>query len=573
MKKRVFLILFLIITPILNATIYKDSGAFGSLGLSYLSDKYSSDSTESSSENFLQEYKLGYKGIIYSPKLLDYSILGTLRYEDISTDISGVASDTKSDSQDYKINLNFLRESKIPFKVYAQKSDRPISVVYANTVNRSLQDSQSAGISGAVNLNIFDLTYSVSSFSGKYESLLSTEIRDTKTYRTSLRKNEKNYSFQLNYSNVKQIIEKEYVDGNKTILQSAESNIDLRYVWGISDALKLNTYSYYRDNEAFSTATASASVNLSWNPKTEHRGSISIDIFNIEDDYDGTQSININQSYGYSMTKNLNFTQRANYNKITSGSIIGETMSLGSGINYVKAISKDTKINCSANANARSNSNDSNTSSLSSITYTYSGRAGVRQNLNSINSKLNMNLGYYGSTSSLSDSSDRYNAGLSLTTTFFSLIKNHFNSTYYKEETKLNYLNTSITRDVSRITIDDNIKYSTRIGIKGRISTNVGISYSNIKNESETITRTMPKCDIKFRYKLRPKLRFDSGFHIDKDLTYDIMNYSLDSKLAFSGRMTSVSIGYNYNKMVAGGSGDISNRESHRMQVKFERRF
>jgi len=584
MKKRVFLILFLIITPILNAKIYKDSGAFGSLGLTYLSDKYnSSTQATSEQEKFIQEYKLGYKGIIYSPKLLDYSVEGILRYEEIDSKIDGASTDIKSDSQDYKINLNFLKESKMPFRIYAQKSDRPISTVYANTVNRSLQDSQSMGISGTVNLNIFDLTYSASDFSGTYESLLSVEKRDTQTYRTSLRKKEKDYNLQLSYSNIEQILKKEYVGGDKIAQKNTDDDIKLRYSWQISDALRLNTDSYHRINKNTSTditatsATTFASAYLIWTPKTKHYGSININAFNIKGDYDSTKSISLSQNYGFRITKNLSLTQLASYNIVKSGSMSSQSISLGSGASYRKSISKDTKMNLSLNLNARSNSIDSNTTSNSNTyTYTYDLRTGLTQNINFINTRMNINLGYFGSDSTRDETIERHSASLSLVTTLFSIVKNNLRASYYKDDSKLRYLDEAISRNITRMEIEDTISHASRIGIKGTLRTKVGIRYSNIETDGETIDRLTPKANLNFKYRLGPKLRFSSNFNISKDFTYNIMNYSLDNNLAFNSRYTKISAGYNYNKTVSSGSSEYteeSNRDSHRIQLKFERRF
>lgn len=583
MIKSVILISFLIITPILNATVYKDSGLYGSLGYTYLSDKYNS-STQSTSEQekLIQEYKLGYKGIIYSPKLLDYSLEGIFRYEDINAKANGEKTDTKSDSRDYKVNLNVLKESKIPFRVYAQKSDRPISTVYANTINRSLNDTQSMGISGTIKLNIFDLTYSALDSSATYESLLSTEERDTQTYRTSLRKEEKEYSLQLSYSNIEQQIGKEYADGNKTIRKNIDDDIRLKYNWRINDVLSLDTNSYYKINRntsiditSTSTATTFASAYLNWSPKTKHRGSINIQTFNIQSDYGTTKSISLSQNYGFRMTKNINFTQLANYNLVKSDNMSSQSINLGSGVSHRKVIGKNTNINTSLNVSARSNSTDSNTTSNSN-TYTYDLKTSLNQNMDSINSILNVNLGYYGSTSTLDETTERYSAGLSLRTVFFSVIKNNLSTSYYKDETKLKYFDEIISRNITRLEIEDNINHATKIGIKGSLLTKVGIRYSNIETDGKKTDRLMPKADLNFKYRLGTNLNFRSNFHISKDMTYNITDYALSNNLAFNTRYTKISADYSYNRTVSSGSSEyteISTRDSHRIQLKFERRF
>ncbi|MDQ1338937.1 MAG: hypothetical protein QG567_86, partial [Campylobacterota bacterium] len=227
MKRSVILILFLTTIPDLFAVSYEDSGPYGSVGFSYLVDKYNDGESKRSQDKFLQEYKLGYGGIVYSPKLLDYKAEGILRYENISAKDDGYETKTKVDSKDYNVNLDFIKGSKIPFTVYAQKSEAPVSVVFANGFNRSLGGSESVGISGLVKLDIFEITYSTSNTSEKYESIFSTESRETQTHRTSLRKNEEAYNLQLNYSNINQASERESTEGSSTTTNSLQDKVDL----------------------------------------------------------------------------------------------------------------------------------------------------------------------------------------------------------------------------------------------------------------------------------------------------------------------------------------------------------
>ena len=87
------------------------SGFYGSVGLTYISNEYS-NKTKNAQKNFMQEYKLGYRGNIYSPKLVEYSVMGILRYEDIKSKINDVSGKTRVQSEDYKLDFNFLKNTK-----------------------------------------------------------------------------------------------------------------------------------------------------------------------------------------------------------------------------------------------------------------------------------------------------------------------------------------------------------------------------------------------------------------------------------------------------------------------------
>ncbi|MDY0117550.1 MAG: hypothetical protein RBR59_08240, partial [Sulfurimonadaceae bacterium] len=416
---------------------YGPSDLYGSIGLTYISNKYKNDRTVSTQENFMQEYKLGYNSYIYNPKLVDYSIFGALRYEDVKSEINDVSGKTEIKSKDYKVDFNFLKDSKIPFKIYAQQSDRPASILYANTVNNSLNNVKSAGVSGSIKLNIFDVTYSVSNSNGVYESSISRENRENKTYQASIRKNEKNYNFQLGFSEISQASEREYTNLDNIISNNKEQNLNLLYRLDINDDLTFNTYSYYRKNEyksdeTLSTTTTSATASLRWNPKTKHSGSISLQSFNTKDDSYTMQNMSMNQDYRYKITKDLTFSQQSDYSVFDTNAITSESFGLASGLSYAKPISDTIRINVSGNANIRSISSDGNTS-LDADTYRYNIQTGISKQINSINSNLSANVGYDTSINTLDEYNKRYNTNLSFVTKISSKMSNNFSTNYYNE--------------------------------------------------------------------------------------------------------------------------------------------
>jgi hypothetical protein len=152
-------------------------------------------------------------------------------------------------------------------------------------------------------------------------------------------------------------------------------------------------------------------------------------------------------------------------------------------------------------------------------------------------------------------------------------MSNNFSTNYYNEKTKLTYESSFLYRDIQTLTMNDYVTYRSRIGLNGNLTANTGATYSYSNNNNVILTRLTPKCDIGFNYRFLYRMSFKSNFHIDKDLTYDIVSSRFDNLLSFNGKYTTFSLGYNYNKIIAGKNSDASSREGHMLQAKFVRKF
>lgn len=581
MKRSVVLILILISTPSLCAKHYSDDGLYGSFGFSYMTSNSKSGDNERSLETFLQQYKLGYNGIIYSPRLLRYRLEGILNYQNKNTVNNASESKTKIDSRDYKVDLDFLQSSKFPFRIFAQKGESPVSTTSTNSVSSSLSNSQSLGISGSVKLNIFDLSYNASNNSGTNESALIKQDRDTKKYGVSIKKQENTYDYKLEYDNTNQVSQREPIDGTKTVVSDEKDDINFLYNLKISDTINLKTRSRYTNNNYSSANTvstyaiASANADLRWDPKTKHNGSVSVQVFNMTGDGYTTDSISISQNYGYKILNNLSFNQNSNYNAVNSGSSSSQRIGLGSGLGYSKIIrNENPRVSLSANTNVSTESNSNNTGTSSDTTkYSYGGSMRAVQKFNSLNSELNMDTKYNGQNSSYGSDSERYGATLSLSTTLLSKVKNRLSVSYDEEKSTMVYSNKSYTREISRIYINDNINYSTRIGIKGSLNINAGISYSYIVNDSDVVTRIFPTSGANFNYNIGRKWAFNSSLNVDKDLIYDTMTIRSNSGLIFSGRNTKIFFGYNYNNMTSSINNQTLTSDTQSLRATFTRTF
>ena len=569
----------------LNALTYQDRGFYGNIGLSYGYNIYNEPNNKRYQNDFMHKYKLGYRGVIYSPKLLDYKIETILKYTKTKTEVDNETNEIKVDSQDYRVDLSFFKESKIPFRIYANKVENPVSVLYANSVTESINKSTNLGISGSVKLNILDIIYAASDSSGEYENIYYSENREVRTYKGSINRKREKSNFQLSYNNYVQDIKRTSLDSNNSSISSAQQNVDLIYSLKINKAIRLNTSAYYRINEAIDsiglenkTKTIYSNVNLSWNPNTKYRASVNVQGSKTEDEMAGwnnsIENISVFQNYGYRMTKNLNITQSANYGIVYSGLNKMQNMSLSSGVSYSNILNKDARINLSSSVFVRNNSDDTNNTYSNNITsYSYDGQAGINQKMAFVNSNMNVRIGYYLSENTINEVTQRYNANLSINTSIYSVVKNYLATTYYKDNTKLKSYDVILIRNSHRIDVEDKIEHNSRVGIKGMVKSNIGIRYSLLESNGDKIDRLTPKVDILFNYRLGPRLRSTNNFHIDRELINDTTNYSFMSNLLFKSRKTTVSLVYNYNKMIINYDSEMEDRSAHSVKMKFERSF
>lgn len=590
----ILLILIFTVTSALNAKNYSDGGLSGSLGLSYYDDVYTNNNHKNTNQNFMQEYRLRYLGNIYSPKLLDYSLEGLLRYENIDSDIDSTKSQTKNESQDYKAMFNFLKESKIPFSVYTQKSESPISTMYSSSLVESTHDVEKRGIQGAVLLDIFNIDYSASNEKSINSGLLYTQDREVDSYRASIRRDEKAYSVQLAYNHTEQDIEELFVDTYSEKTDQEDDTVNLLYRWIINDELTLNTNANYSESDYLLTTTTLANLNLSWAPKKEYYGSLyvsasssdyysDINELNVQTKelLDTMDTVSISQLFGYRITENLNLTQSLGYNGYTNNNGEGDNINANLGTSYSFSIDENTSATMSISGGVNLNTtklvNDLNSSSSSKQNYLINTSAGVTKILASINSKLNTNASIYQSKNSIDESNGRYSLGSSLSSRILSEYFNSFNVNYLIENAK--YRSYTVgnegmsSRAIRRLDVSDNVNFSNRLGVMGSVFTNVGVVYSNIKNDELTLIRVVPKADVTLNYRLGPRLMYKAAAHVHSDITYDVLTYSANTELSYVTGKTSVLLAYRYNKIENGAGNYQIESDLHHYDIKVTRKF
>ena len=599
----IVLVLFILFNGMLHAYNYRDRGAYGGIEFRYVDDFYETNNSVTSQKAFIQEYMLGYMGNLYSPRLLDYTLEGVLRFENIDDKTLGVKSTTKIDSQDYKVNLNFIKETKYPFTLYAQRTNRPYSTIYSQSINRYTQDLDKYGIMGSMKFDLFTVNYGASKNKRVQEDIATLQNRDTTSYNVSVRRNEKNYNIQVSYNHLKRITDQTYANNQTSTINQTDDTADIKYGWNISDTLTLSSGLRYLKSDYYRTKTTTADANLRWVPNKKYNGMVSMsasrsdqygnayDIGDAQLYSNQVDMVNINQNFNYNVTPQFVLTENMSYYNFSSDASSGSIYSLRFGANYRKQLRENTRMQLSSSIDMRSSTNETSSTEYSSYqsldkeSYRVNLGARLNQNLPSIGSTLSTGVTYYGMRTSLDETRDRYTINGSLFTRLFGEFTNHIDASYMDDES-LSYLSSLdglYARSITRLDIGEYIDYATRLGIRGRLSLKVGVRYSEIDNDGLVVSRTTPRADMNLNYRFWQRLIFSAGAHVDKDLTYNYINYSANANISYKIRKVSFSMGYQYYKTEVTDVVDdldgtdvlviVPERDRSRFEMKLSRRF
>jgi len=599
-----FLLLSIIGSGLLHAYNYRDRGAYGGIEFRYVDDFYETNNSVTSQKAFIQEYMLGYMGNVYSPRLLEYTLEGILRFENLDDKTQGVKSTTKIDSQDYKVNLAFIKETKYPFTLYAQRTNRPYSTIYSQSINRYTQDLEKYGIMGSIKFDLLTLSYGASKNKRVQEDIATLQNIDTTSYNISARRTEANYNVQVSYNHLKRITDQTYANTKMSSINQTDDMADIRYGWNISDTLTLSSGLRYLQSDYYRTKTTTADASVRWVPNKKYNGMISMsasrsdqygnayDIGDAQIYSNQVDMVNINQNFNYNVTPQLILTENMSYYNFSSDAASGTIYSLRFGANYSKQLRANTRMQLSSSIDMRSSTNEttatteySSYQSLDKESYRVNLGARLNQNLPSISSTLNAGVMYYGMRTSLDETRDRYSFNGSLFTRLFGEFSNRIDVSYMDDKS-LSYLSNLdglFARTITRLDVGEYIDYATRLGIRGRLSLKVGVRYSEIDNDGLVISRTTPRADMNLNYRFWQRLIFSAGAHVDKDLTYNYINYSANANISYKIRKVSFSMGYQYYKTKVTDVVDnlegtdvlviIPERDRSRFEMKLSRKF
>lgn len=582
-KKTLLYLLIFVLTPLL-AQNHPDRGFYGSLGLSYLEETTKNNSDENSRESFLQEFKLGYKGNIYSPKLLDYTLEGMIRYDKEDTQKGTYHESRKSNGTNYRANLDFIKATNYPFTIFASKIDNPVSTVYSAYTTNYMYESQSEGIRGRVDLEPYLFTYGMTNTETLSEYRDRVQTIETVNYNTSLRYSKGAHNAQIRYLHVDQTNAQKYINNSIVSVDQTKDTINLTHKWKISEDLLLDSGLNYENDEYYYTTRTDANFNLRWKPKEkDYDGSVSVNGSRLEyaDENGSTgnvfDTININQRFNYRLTPNLNLSENIMMYTFDSAYSKGSNtyINLMASHNYKRTIFKDTPFSVNTKLSVQKNDSetktirDNNTTTSTSNVERYNLYIGTRatEQFPSIKSKFNFLTGFDFVTSSANQDQQRYNVNMLLDSKIFTIVSNSLSARYMMYNSSSNGSSSSSTS----MQIMESMNFFYRLGIKGRVGFNLGVVYENLDRENESTSRFDPRAEMNLNYRLFRRWRFDSKVSVRQ--IYNTLDYTGNANLIFTAGKTNLSIGYQYNKSeVDNDFGKVENERTI-FRVKLTRRF
>ena len=555
----------------LSAKDYPDRGFYGSLGFLYSEDEYIYTSRQNVEEKFLQEFKLGYSGNIYSPKLLEYVVEGTLRYEDRDMKSNYLSSKEKSEGVDYKSKFDFIKNTKIPFSIYANKSERPVSTVYSVYTENYINETRSEGVSGSVDLNPFKITYGASNMKNIVETSGGLEDSQIKNYTASLNYKDKTKDAEARYTHYIEDNQNYYSNDAIVNLNRVKDTVTLSYDWrGIED-LMVNTGASYEKDGYFESETVDADLNLYWRPKGEKYDAM-FSVFGSQIETAPTtnsqkytfDSINISQAINYRLSEDIMLSENAMYYMYDATTVSGESyyINLYGTHNYHRTVFQDvpftltTRLTAQKNESTSKSTADVTSSSTSVDRYSINFMPRAKKEYSSINSTLNFDGAYYYLIASNKEQEQRYNVRFSFLSRVWSIVNNNVTAEYFKtdrinvssdgEKTKSNYSTTRLM---------EMLDFYFNLGIRGRMRFKVGAEYVNTKNNDQSRNSVNPRAEMNMNYRLFRNWLFDASVRVSE--MYNTLEHAGVANLSFKAGKTTFLMGYQYNKSevdsVAGG--------------------
>lgn len=619
MKKNFFVILVCTVCLIyseLSAKKYYDRGFYGSLSFLYWDENVES-STKYSQNDFLQEYKIGYMGNIYNPRLIDYKLEGIVRFENLLTNNNQNESRTKTESQDYKVNFSFIRGSNFPFNLYASTGKRPITRIDTTGAYTYLYKTNTKGINGSMKFKPFVINYGASSSTNISESNLNDQNIKTDVYYAALKHGEDKYEYSIDYSHLTQKIQNEStsLESNATTTtylitrndtDQINDSVDLRYRLNILESLIFNTNLNYYESEftGIDSKSLGASANLQWRPNDKFTSSVTLNGRTLENttgenltkNTSTFDTFSVYESINYRIIPSLNIFQSASDYIYENSSVKGDIKNfrMGANHNYRNEISNTTNfslyttvymqnVTTSSSITQQVDTNDTNitaTDVYDSINrYNINIKATLADEMPAINSNLRLRVDLYNMQTSTEEAVSRYSSDLQFMTKFYYIFRNNITFGASQNETTRVRLATTTseasveTTKTSIINASESLSFTTRLGINGRLGFMAGVKYSSIDYGNVTINRTQPMADIKLNYRLGRNLNYFASLHVDKDLIYDYTNYIGITKLTYKIGRTSFLASYRYNKTEVGANSDRRNYQRSRLDVKLVRAF
>ncbi len=594
--------LFCLFAITLQAKTYKDRGFYGSLSFLYWDEDVSSN-TSYQQQDFTQEYKLGYMGNVYNPKLMTYKVEGKIRYDQLVNKNNTSESTTKTDSQDYNVNVDFIQATRFPFSIYMSKGKKPLTRIDTTGAYSYLYTSEVKGFNGGMKFKPFSINYGASSSTNITDSTLFYQDIKTDIYYTSLKHGEQKYDYSVEYSHLKQKISKEetnVITDEQTYTSTRQINdsIDLRYRREINENLVLSTSANYLESDytTLNSKNLGVNANLLWTTEKLNASfsgsatrvdSTTYSDGNISTTTNRFDTFNLSESLTYRLTESVTLSQSLSDYMYENQTVKGDIKNflIGASHSYRKEVTDYTTVSFYTNVYMQNitteltSKTDTNDTFESINKYNLNLKATVTDNMPVINSIGRVKAEVYDMETSTAESIRRYSIDFALMTKFYYIFRNNISVGGSQNETTRVVLDVDgvndhpVTSITSKYDLSETIAFDLRIGAQGKFSFLAGVNYSNTNYDGVVIGRTQPLADIKLNYRVSRHMMYFAGFHVDRDLAYDYTNYIGTTKFTYKIGRTSFLATYRYNKTEVGASSDRQSYQRGRLDLKLVRTF
>lgn len=542
-------------------------GMYGSLEYGYTKDDASSSYSTSSRSSFVQNYTLGKRGSIYSPNLMSYLLQSSLFLNDTQGSTNDLANDSSSKNINYRINTEFIRGTKYPFSVFADRTTNPYSSIQPGSSLSFNQETGRYGFSGSAELPYFSLRYSAEASTMKRDEGYADETRNNKEYMVSIYKHFTDGTFSAVYNDTYRDYDRRDHDSNLTSSWADHiRNARMNGSWNVDKTLRIASALSYQDNSYLGTTNVNGSVNTNWRPSDRYSAGLDLSANTYKGVDTRSDILTLGGNSYYQMTPEFSTTQNVMLSSISGNLMSQKAETLTVGGNYVKTLEDTLVVNASANIMLKGEQNsaasDINATLPDRTSYAYTLTTGASKRIDAINSRVSANASYYDSVSSTNESTNRISANMMLNADLQENLTYTLSSYFTKEQNQ--YLqsyaisDSNMTqRDYQVLALDNMVRYWHNVGFSGKVSLGGGVSYTiSQSNESEKVTRVFPHVESSFSYRFFNSLLLNSSLSASQDNVTDLTNYSAYLGFNYTLRKIIMSFGTRYFTQTGGTIGE-----------------
>lgn len=532
-------------------------GFFGNVEYGYSQEQTKSESNEEAQSALSQNYTLGKTGFIYSPKLVSYLVQGSL----LMSESESTSSQASSESANYRINTDIIRESKYPFTVYADKTTTPYSNIQAGSTLSYNEVNNRYGISGTAKVPYVNFRYSATVSDMQRDESSAYEMRDEKTVMGNVYQNYDHGSFSAIYNaNTREYSRDNFVSQIKQGFDDQSNDVRINGTWTPDKTLRFASNASYVENTgtSYNMSNITGNLDVAWMPTDRYIAGLDVSASTMSAAGSKYNTLMLNANSYYKVTPGLSTTQNIALNR-SDGDSMKYTMEMATlGVNYHKSFENEWILNTSASVTGQKQQNETSAevnstsadAGINKEAYSYSFGQGVSKHFDSIATTFSGDLSYYGMTSSLEEESQRMSANMLLSSNLWMNFYNTF-SLYYIKDDSLYYAGGEIgmlKRNTTVRTASNRLNYSRSVGYNGRLALGGGVSYSvSQSNDEESITRIYPHVNGSFSYLFFNALQFTSLASASQDSVSDLTNYSANVGFNYRIRKITMSLdGHHY---------------------------